>query len=386
MTKTVAVFFGGQSVEHDISIVTAIAAILKPLEITGEYTVVPVYIAKDGKWYSDDSLKDIKLYSSGYIEKYISKVSPLKVVIGDGLKLIKSGFLVSPIDVDIAFPAMHGAFGEDGSLMGLLRMAGIPFVGCDMEASVIAMDKVLAKQVVEANGISTPKALFLSRQEFLEEPKKLVARAKEQLKLPLFVKPAHLGSSIGITKVISFDDLENAIEVAVHYDDKALIEEGIQNLVEVTVPIMGNSDPQPALVEQPLLNDDEFFDFETKYIGEGKKKGGKKSGAQGYSNLPAKISKKLYDDAESVALEVYKVTGCQGIARIDLLIDSKAGKVYFNEINPLPGSLYAHNWKASGVSGVELVKKLIAYAEEAHSQRKQLETTFSTSFLKHTNI
>lgn len=386
MTKTVAVFFGGQSVEHDISIVTAIASIFKPLEITGEYSIVPVYIAKDGKWYSDDSLKDIKLYSSGDIEKFIAKAAPLKVVIGDGLQLIRSGFRASPIHIDVAFPAMHGAFGEDGSLMGLLRMAGVPFVGCDMEASVIAMDKVLAKQVVEANNIPTPKALVFSRQEFLQNSAKLVNRAKEELKLPLFVKPAHLGSSIGITKVTSFDDLENAIEVAVHYDDKALIEEGVQNLIEVTVPVMGNSDPRPALVEQPLLSEDDFFDFETKYIGEGKKKGGKKSGAQGYSNLPAKISKKLYDEAESVALEVYKVTGCQGIARIDLLIDSKAGRVYFNEINPLPGSLYAHNWKASGVSSVELVKKLIAYAEEAHAQRKQLETTFSTSFLKQTNI
>ena len=387
MKKTVAVFFGGQSVEHDISIVTAIAAVIRPLKLSDDYTVVPVYISKEGKWYSHDKLEDITTYSSGEIESLMRKTSPLRMELGNGLILIKPGMRAKEIKVDIAFPAMHGAYGEDGSLMGLLRLADIPFIGCDMEASVIAMDKILAKQVVEANNIPTPKAHFLTSKQFSENPNAIIKQVTSKLKLPLFVKPAHLGSSIGISKVNNYNELTNAIEVALHYDDKALIEEGVHNLIEVTVPVIGNDQPISALVEQPLLDTEEFFDFDTKYIGNGKKAGGKKqSGAQGYSNLPAKIEKKLYDKAVQTALNVYTAAGCQGIARVDLLIDQTTEVVYFNEINPLPGSLYAHNWKAGGVSGVELVKKLLDYAEQAYSDKKKLETSFSTSFLKQSNL
>lgn len=383
MNKTVAVFFGGKSTEHDISIITALSAVIKPLELIKKYDVVPVYIDKKGRWFSDPKLKNINIFRDGSIDDLCKKIKPVSVVFDGGMTIRKYGLKNKDIKVDIAFPAMHGAYGEDGSLMGLFRMAGIPFVGSDMEASVISMDKVLSKNVAEANNIPTPKFVSISRYEFDLNREAFIEKIANSLRFPLFVKPPHLGSSIGITKVNNKDQLLNAIEVAAYYDDTILVEESVDNLIEVTVPIIGNEKLQPALVEKPLLNDDEFFDFNTKYINKnGKKCGGKKSGSQGYSELPAKISKDLYEKSIDVAQKVYRAVGCEGISRIDLLIDSKTKTVYFNEINPLPGSLYTHNWRASGLSAIDLVTKLIELAEERFDSDRKTQTVFDSSFLK----
>jgi D-alanine-D-alanine ligase len=198
------------------------------------------------------------------------------------------------------------------------------------------------------------------------------------------VKPAHLGSSIGISRVENETELRNALEVAAHYDDKLIVEEAVQNLIEVTLPIIGNDRPQPALLEQPMTKPEDFFDFDTKYMQGGKKgkgKGGAK-GAQGYSQIPADLPKDLYTKAEKVGLDTYKALGCSGIARVDMLIDSKTGNVYFNEANPLPGGLYAHNWNKAGISNVDLVQKLVGFARERHTHRQALATTFSTNYLQ----
>lgn len=381
MKQTIGVIFGGQSTEHDISIITALASIIKPLKASGDYEVMPIYITKSGQWYADEKLGDVTLYSSGKIEDFLQANKPVAIELGAGLTLVKPGLRQARTKIDIAFPAMHGTYGEDGSLMGLLRLANIPFVGCDMAASTVAMDKVLCKQVAEAAGITVTKSIHFSKKDSVEKLDDILADVK-QLALPLFVKPAHLGSSIGISRVTSFDQLANAIEVAAHYDDLILVEEEVQNLIEVTVPVIGNDEPKTALVEKPLTKSDEFFDFETKYINGGGKKTGGAKGAQGYSELPANIPKPLYDQAAKTATAVYKAVGCSGIARVDLLIDGKTKKVYFNELNPLPGSLYMHNWQKAGVPPVALVKKLLGFAVERFEARKRLESTFTTSFLK----
>jgi len=388
--KTIAVFFGGQSVEHDVSIISALSAVIKPLKTLKDYEVLPIYIAKDGTWYSDDVLTDVVSYQNGKIDEFMRSAAPVSVEIGGGLTVIKSSKFAGRKaykKIDIAFPVMHGTNGEDGALMGLLQMAGIPYVGCGLAASAIAMDKVTAKLMAEAHKIATPKMQFFSTEDYAVRMSDWHAAIKKQLTFPLFVKPATLGSSIGITRVENEKELTNAIEVAMHYDSKIIVEEAVPNLIEVTVPIIGNDELTPALVEQPADPNDGVFDFESKYMNQGKgggKKmgGGKTQGAQGYSHLPAKISDKLYEEALRVAKVCYKAVGCEGIARIDLLIDSKKDIVYFNEINPLPGSLYAHNWAASGISNVDLVKRLIVLAEDRHLRTAQRQTVFSTNFLK----
>ncbi len=383
--KTIAVIFGGRSTEHDVSIVTAIAAIIKPLELAGDWRVVPVYIAKDGSWYSDKKLKKIELFRTGQIDDFMAKAPKVQLLFDDGLVLIKDGRWASKgRKIDMVFPAMHGTHGEDGELMGLLEMANAPYVGCDFRSSAVAMDKVLSKQVAEDSGLaSSPWAWFYAAD--LKSKKADILKQIDQLKYPLFVKPAHLGSSIGISKVTAKKDLMNALEVAVHYDDKVIVEQGVKNLIEVTLPIMGNDQPVPALLERPLTQPKDFFDFDTKYIRDGQKSAGKKGGtkgAQGYSQLPAELPRSLYQKAEATGLAVYKALGCSGIARVDMLIDSKTKKVYFNEVNPMPGSLYAHNWRAAGVSSVELISKLVDYAQERWQSKQKLTTSFSTNFLK----
>jgi len=379
MKKTIAVFFGGKSPEHDISIITALSSVIKPLELTKNYQVVPVYITKTGKWVSGDIFKNIDIYRTKKIVEIEAKTKAAVVTFDGGLTINKER-------IDVAFPAMHGAYGEDGSLMGLLRMAGIPFVGADMDASVIAMDKVLAKQIAFSNDIPVSKFVFLTNEDVTTNLESEVQRITEELKFPLFVKPAHLGSSIGISKVVNDEELANALEVAAYYDEKIIVEEGVENLIEVTIPMMGNDVVTAALIERPLTQSDDFFDFDTKYInGGGKKSGGKQSGssgAQGYSELPAKLRDDLSVRALEVAAAVYKAIGATGMARVDLLIDSKTDTVYFNEVNPLPGSLYSHNWRLAGVSPMQLVEKFIVLAEERFEAKQKLNSTFTSNFLE----
>jgi D-alanine-D-alanine ligase len=385
--ETIAVIFGGRSAEHDVSIVTALSSIIKPLELTKKYHVEAIYIAKDGAWYWGEKLKDIKLFTSGDIQDYLHRTQPASVQFDSGMTLVKASGIAGRKQqrrVDLAFPAMHGTYGEDGALMGLLDMAGIPYVGCGVSAAAVAMDKVLAKQVAVANNIPVSKFLAFTKAELERESAGAVKTIVKTLAYPLFIKPAHLGSSIGISRATNDTELRHALEVAAHYDDKVIVEEAVANLREVTLPIMGNDHPQPALLEEPLTQAEDFFDFDTKYLQGGKKgkgKGGAK-GAQGYSQAPADLPDDLYQRAEAAGLAVYQALGCSGIARVDMLIDEKTGQVYFNEVNPLPGGLYAHNWNKAGVSNVELVQRLIGFAKERHAQRQALTTSFSTNYLQ----
>jgi D-alanine-D-alanine ligase len=386
--ETIAVIFGGRSAEHDVSIVTALASIIKPLELTKKYRVEAVYIAKDGAWYWDEKLKHIELFTSGDIQDYVHRTQPTSVQFDGGMTLIKASGIAGRKQsrkIDVVFPALHGTYGEDGALMGLLDMAGIPYVGCGVSTSAVAMDKVLAKEVAMANNIPVSKFLAFTKADLERQPGAAVKSVSKTLTYPLFVKPAHLGSSIGISHAANDTELRNALEVAAHYDDKVIVEEAVHNLIEVTLPIMGNDHPKPALLEQPMTKSEDFFDFDTKYLQGGKKggkSGGATKGAQGYSHIPAKVPEEVYVRAEATGVQIYTALGCSGIARVDMLIDTKTKKVYFNEVNPLPGGLYAHNWNQAGISNVELVQKLIGFAKERHTQRQTLTTTFSTNYLQ----
>lgn len=379
---TIAVIFGSRSAEHDVSIITAISTIIKPLELSGKYSVVPVYISKDGKWYSDPVLKDIGLYTSNKLDNFLNKATPVAIQFYGGFRILQPGFKNKQINIDIVFPATHGTFGEDGDLMGILEMANVPYVGCDVASSVLCMDKVLARIVAGSEKVPQNKYEWFYSFEFVDDQSAVLDKLKN-LHYPLFVKPTHLGSSIAITKVANKDELINAIEVAAHYDDKVIVEEAVVNLVEVTVPIIGNHKLTTANTEEPNQGED-FFDFDTKYIrGEkNKAKGGGKQGAQGYSHIPARLDETMRQQCIDIAKSVYLALGCSGIARVDLLIDKKTKDIYFNEVNPLPGSLYAHNWRSVGISNVELVEKLVNLGLERYTENQKKETGFKTNFLK----
>lgn len=381
MKRTIAVIFGGKSAEHEVSVVTAHIPIIQALQAAGTYDIVPVYLTEAGEWYSHPDFLELSYFQQPGWRAMVANLKPLDIALNKGLTLVWPGLRPKRKKIDIVFPSMHGTYGEDGSLMGLLRLSGVPFVGCDMAASAVAMDKVLTKQVAEAAHIPSVKYIWFSKADFEADRAGCLAKLKH-LKYPLFVKPPHLGSSIAITKVEKPAELENAIEVALHYDDKCLIEEGVRNLIEVTVPIMlSDTEHWLGKVERPNA---EFFDFETKYINSGGKKGGKTGGGvnSGYSEVPAKLEPKLYKQCEDMAVATARALGLYGISRIDLLIDGKTKNVYMNEVNTLPGSLYAHNWRVAGYSTVELVEKLIQLADERAARVEDQHMIFNSEILQ----
>ncbi|MGI6612700.1 MAG: D-alanine--D-alanine ligase family protein [Candidatus Nanosyncoccaceae bacterium] len=375
--KTIAVIFGGQSPEHDISIITAHIPIIQSLLATNQYNVVPIYIAHDGSWYSNQAMNDMAYFKQADFKETIRREKKLQLAFDDGLKIIWPGIVPKTVAIDLVFPATHGTLGEDGSLMGLLRMANVPFVGCDLFASATAMDKVLTKQVISAEGVPVVPYIWFTKSDWAKNKVNLLKDA-DKLKWPLFVKPVHLGSSIAISKVDNKAELENAIEVAFHYDDKVLVEEAVKNLIEVTLPIMGNDELQFGGIER-ALNKTEFFNFDDKYMSGGKKGKGANTGR--YSEIPAKISKELSKEVIKWGEATYRTLGCSGIARVDFLIDGAKNQVYVNEVNTLPGSLYHHNWKAVGVSNIDLVTNLVKLAEERFETNKQLTRTFDSDVL-----
>jgi len=382
--EKIAVIFGGKSAEHDISIITAISTVIKPLELTKKYLVVPIYITKDGKWYSDQKLKDINRYTKKDISETLKKLKPISLSFDNGLELLRQSKFgkVSKEKIDVVFPSMHGTYGEDGTLTGLLEMANVPFVGCDTAASAVAMNKVLAKKVAQSSNINVVKYESFNKVDFKSGLDKISDKVKSNLKFPVFVKPAHLGSSIGISRAKDENDLKNAVELAFFYDDLILVEEEVGNLIEVTLPIIGNHQLTPAFLEKPITKAEDFFDFDTKYLQGGKKGSKGAKGSQGYSEVPAKLDRELYRKAEEVGLSVYRALNLSGISRVDMLIDSKTNKIYFNEVNPLPGGLYIHNWIKKGISNTEMVERLVELAKDKYNEKNSINTKFSTSYLR----
>lgn len=378
MKKNIAVFFGGKSAEHDVSIITGHKPIIESLLATGNYEVYPIYIGKDGSWYSDQAMNNLSYFKQDNFENKLKSLKKIGTNFDNGLYINWPGLIPKKVKMDVAFTAMHGTYGEDGSLMGLLRMAGVPFVGCDIFASAVAMDKVLTKQVISVEGVPVVPYVWFTKADWDKNQTEIKDKISK-LVYPLFIKPVHLGSSIGISKAKDERELLNGIEVALHYDDKVLVEEGVQNLIEVTLPIMGNDELRLAAVERPL-NKTEFFDFKDKYLSSGGKKG--ESVNNNYSEIPANIDPELIRQVEEYGKKTYKTLGCDGIARVDFLIDGNSKKVYVNEVNTLPGSLYAHNWKKVGVSSIELVTKLVELAEERFNKEKNITFTFDSSILK----
>lgn len=380
MKRRIAVIFGGRSVEHDVSIITAHLPIISSLQASGQFDVWPVYIAKDGRWYCDQLFNEMTVFQRPDFTSLLTKQRQVGLSLDGGLKFVWPGLRPRTVAIDIVFPSMHGTFGEDGSLMGLLRMADVPFVGCDMAASAVAMDKALTKQVLAAEGVPVVPFVWFTASQWSSE-REAFRRRIEKLDWPLFVKPVHLGSSIGMAKVKTPAALDQAVEVALHYDDKILVEEGIEDLIEITLPIIGNNEVRLAELERPL-NKTEFFNFDDKYLSGAKKGGAAKDGANSqYSEIPAAIDEGLARQVKELGVKTYLTLGCSGIARVDFLIDRAGRRVYVNEVNTLPGSLYHHNWRKAGLSNMDLVMTLIRLADERFQRQQQATYTFSSDIL-----
>lgn len=376
--KSIGVFFGGKNPEHDISIFTG-EMIIKGLLDAGFKNVIPVYINKSGNWLIGKELGDIKIFRKGELEKY-SKLSKwnLDNEIRGKMIFYNKGFLKKKIVIDIAFPALHGMNGEDGTIQGLFDMFDIPYIGCDVYSSAVSMDKVLTKQIYKANNISTSQFTFFLSNEWKENKQNIIKNIEKELVYPLFVKPSRLGSSIGINKVNSRKDIEFAIEVALHYDSKVIVEKAVENLKDITCCLIGNENPTPSLLQESAYNKD-FVSFDDKYIEDG----GTQFGiSQQKVIIPAELDNKITQEIREMAKKIFKLIGCSGIARVDFLYDKKAKQYFANEINTLPGILYRHLWKKSGIELDDLLKKLVDFAIKRYEDKKKYTYTFESEVLK----
>lgn len=379
----IGVFFGSRSPEHDVSIITA-ELVISELKKIKDYTAIPIYLSKNGDWFIGEELGKLKFFRDGNFSQELKNLPKYFIDLekSNGKIVFKEKKAFGKeIQIDLAFPAFHGANGEDGTIQGLFEIFNIPFAGCGVAASAIAMDKILTKLICLSRGIPVTDFIFFDKNEWKEKKEKIIADIKNKLQFPLFIKPPRLGSSIGIAKAETEKELEFGIEVALHYGETALVENGVKNLKDLTCAVIGNDKLITSEVQESAF-DGNFFNYEEKYLDEG---GAQTGRAQKKIIIPAGISRETEDLVKDTAKKIYKLVGASGMARIDFLFDEKENKLYASEINPIPGTLYHHLWKASGLELGELIKKLVEFALDAHRNKNNIQYSFESEILKYAN-
>src|SRR3954466_13291046 len=386
----IGVLFGGRSGEHEVSLLSA-ASVLNAID-RSKYEVVPIGISKEGRWLtSGESQKLLKGDHQPENPRHLRAGDPeatlgaAVLARGDSVMVppepssgrhslvpFESGAVSQntahqPIDVDVIFPVLHGTFGEDGTIQGLLELAGIPYVGAGVLGSAAGMDKDVMKRLFTAAGLPIVKHVTVLRGAWEKEPKKAKKQIESKLKYPVFVKPANLGSSVGISKVREAKELGPAMDLAASYDRKIVIEQGVggkkKKAREIECSVLGNDDPK-ASVPGEIVPMKEFYDYAAKYLDEGSE-----------LVIPAKLSRGLTKQVRQMAIDAFKAVDCAGLARVDFLLDPVSDKVYLNEINTMPGftaiSMYPKLWAASGVEYPKLIDQLIELALERHADKRR---------------
>lgn len=383
----VGVIFGGESVEHEVSIISAVQAMYKM--DTTKYEIIPIYITKDGEWYTGEILKDLETYKDMELLKRYTKNVVLTTKDKAFVLQNKKGFKGIIKELDLMFPIVHGNNVEDGALQGYLRTIGIPFVGSDVAPSAVAQDKVFQRLIWEKEGIPAPKLEWFYDTDYTTDRDSVLDKLKN-LKYPLIVKPATLGSSVGIGTAKNEEELIEKIDEAIRYDKKIVVEEMVENLSEVNISVLGNSTTVALSELERVLTDNELLTYEDKYIGGSKKLGVKGSGpSKGMVStdriIPADISDKLKEEIRDYAIKAFKALGMSGVVRIDFLIDSKKNKVYINEINACPGSLSFYLWDKVGKDYPELLDDMINIAIKDYKIRTAKVHSFESNILKNFN-
>ncbi|MCH5241075.1 MAG: D-alanine--D-alanine ligase [Muribaculaceae bacterium] len=362
MKTIVGVFFGGRSVEHEISVISALQAI--NAFDSDKYQVIPVYISKQGKWFTGSELLNIANYKDlKALENKVEEVY-MKPIYGDN-KLyranLKSGLFSKkdPVitDLHIAFPVLHGSHGEDGMFQGVLETIGIPFVGCDTLSSANGMDKITMKMILRESGIPVVDYIWFTDREWLSNREGVGKKIEDQLGYPVIVKPANLGSSVGISKASDRKSLDSAIENAIRFSSRIIVEHMVQDMKEINCSVLGDADHRDTSVCEEPIKQKDFLTYNEKY-GSGAKSGMQAS----QKKIPAEIPPETSDKIQKLASETFRVLACNGVSRIDFMIDKENNDIFVNEINTIPGSLSYYLWEETGISFKELIDKLISLA------------------------
>lgn len=363
MKTNVAVFFGGRSVEHEISVLSALQAI-NAMD-TEKYNIVPIYITKQGRWFTGPALLDIKNYKDlKSIEQKATEVY-MRPVYGDfNLYEIKAGGMFSKgqrivSEIHVAIPVLHGTNGEDGIFEGLLETIGLPFAGCNTLSSANGMDKITMKMILREEGIPVVDYVWLTDKQWIAEKDAQLKRVEEKLGYPVIVKPANLGSSVGISKATDREELIKAIDNAEKFSKRIIVEHMIENLKEINCSVLGDADEyQSSVCEEPIKTGD-FLSYEDKYMGGSKSAKGMQASDK---RIPAQIPEETSERIRKMAGDTFRVLSCHGVSRIDVMIDEADGNIYVNEINTIPGSLSFYLWEASGIKFKDLMDRLVQLA------------------------
>jgi D-alanine-D-alanine ligase len=364
----VGLIFGGRSGEHEVSLMSA-QGVMNAID-RKKYQVVPIGITKEGRWLASGD--PMKALASGSFEEsnpaaLLAEPSQKGLMRLEHRRQERAIKAVQVSEIDVAFPILHGPYGEDGTVQGLLELAGIPYVGAGVAASAVGMDKILFKDIMFAHDLPIVPYLAIKRKEWERSPDETVARIEAEIGYDCFVKPANLGSSVGISKAHNQAQLRAALDEAGRYDRKLLVEQAV-DAREIEVSVLGNDEPQ-ASVPGEIVPSNEFYDYAAKYL-------------DGESDLliPAPIPEEMAGRIRKIAVEAYLAIDCAGMARVDFLLDRQSSRVYLNEVNTLPGftpiSMYPKLWEASGVSYPELINRLIELALERHGDKSRSATSY----------
>jgi len=361
----VGVIFGGRSAEHEVSLVSA-ASVINALD-RKKYEILPIGITPEGRWLSaSDALKLLK-------ERADIESLPEHILVPDPRKrglvqLHRSSAESVPHPVDVVFPVLHGTYGEDGTIQGLFELADIPYIGAGVLGSAVGMDKVIQKQLLRQAAIPVVEDVWFLIHEYRKNSKKLIGSMERRLGYPCFVKPANLGSSVGISKAHNRRELEGAIKLAGEYDVKILVERGVENAREIECSVLGDDDPI-ASVPGEIIPSNEFYDYDAKYVD------GKSTAV-----IPAKLPKSVIRKIQRYSIECFRALDCAGMGRVDFLLERSTNRIFLNELNTIPGftsiSMYPKLWQASGMSYGELLDRLIQLAIERHRVRAALKTAY----------
>lgn len=362
MKTNIGVFFGGRSTEHEISVISANQA-MHAID-TNRYDVTPIYITKQGHLYTGEALMDIANYRD--IPSLLTKCKEvyMRPVFGDyNLYSTKKSLLSKEpkieTSLDVVIPVLHGANGEDGSFQGILQASGIPFAGCDVLSSANGMDKITMKLILRASGIPVVDYVWFTDHQWFTKRDEIINQIEKELGYPVIIKPSNLGSSVGIGRADNREQLISKVGEAEKYSSRLIVEHLVEQLQEINCSVLGDADEyQTSVLEEPIKTGD-ILSYEDKYMGGSKGAKGMQASAK---RIPAELPEDLTERIQFLAGETFRVLGCHGVSRVDVIVDKKDNSVYVNEINTIPGSLSFYLWEASGISFTELMNRLVSLA------------------------
>ncbi len=383
MKKNIAVVFGGRSVEHEVSVITGMQ-VMENID-KSRYNVVPVFIAKDGKWYTGDELLDFENFKKKKFnelrEVIVSATYNEKKLFGHPNQ--KSGFFSKKFeqDIDAVFIALHGTNGEDGTIQGVFEMMNVPYVSAGVLGSSVGMDKILMKDVYKAYGLPIVKYTWFFRSAWETQSNAVITKVENEIGYPVFVKPSNLGSSVGISKARNKDELTEAIDIAMRYDRKIIVEQALEGPREINCAVIGyNNNVKASLCEEPV-GWKELLTYEDKYVHSNAK--GVKGGGR---NIPADLPEGKTEEIQDLAKEAFMAIDCKGNARIDFLMDKEDNKVYINEINTQPGSIAYYLWEPLGINFTQLIDELLDIAYAVHEEKNENMYSYDVDLFDKVNL